>query len=153
MFGRIDFVRLGEHTFNSSKDCQVGIESNRTICSDPPVNITVQHVDVHPDFKEIPGHYKNDIGLIRLNEKVNYTGKSHFETANIAFQVHSIIIILLQPITSTKYLTILDYIRPICLPLMGDSKLRNKNDQAMMLAGWGFTDKNKSKFFGRLYYI
>ena len=147
MFGRIDFVRLGEHTFNSSKDCQVGIESNRTICSDPPVNITVQHVDVHPDFKEIPGHYKNDIGLIRLNEKVNYTGKSHFETANIS------IIMILQPITSTKYLIILDYIRPICLPLMGDSKLRNKNDQTMMLAGWGFTDKNKSKFFGRLYYI
>ena len=147
MFGRIDFVRLGEHTFNSSKDCQVGIESNRTICSDPPVNITVQHVDVHPDFEEIPGHYKNDIGLIRLNEKVNYTGKSHFETANIS------IIMILQPITSTKYLIILDYIRPICLPLMGDSKLRNKNDQTMMLAGWGFTDKNKSKFFGRLYYI
>ena len=99
MFGRIDFVRLGEHTFNSSKDCQVGIESNRTICSDPPVNITVQHVDVHPDFEDVFGtHFKNDIGLIRLNEKVNYTGKSHFETANIAFQVLDY-----YNITSTDY--------------------------------------------------
>ena len=94
MFGRIDFVRLGEHTFNSSKDCQVGIESNRTICSDPPVNITVQHVDVHPDFEDVFGtHFKNDIGLIRLNEKVNYTGKSHFEAANTALQDYSILLL------------------------------------------------------------
>ena len=96
MFCRIDFVRLGEHTFNSSKDCQVGIEPNRTICSDPPVNITVQKVDIHPDFKKNPTHLKNDIGLIRLNEKVNYTGKSHFEAANTALQDYYII-------TSTDY--------------------------------------------------
>ena len=91
MFCRIDFVRLGEHTFNSSNDCQVGIEPNRTICSDPPVNITVQKVDIHPDFKKNPTHLKNDIGLIRLNEKVNYTGKSHFEAANTALQDYYII--------------------------------------------------------------
>ena len=36
---------------------------------------------------------------------------------------------------------------------MGDSKLRNKDDQTMMLAGWGFTEKNKSKFLDHLYYI
>ena len=92
VFCRIDFVRLGEHTFNSSKDCQVGIHPNQTICSDPPVNITVQRVDVHPDFKAHPNHLKNDIALIRLNETVNYTGKSYFEAEHTAFQGYSILL-------------------------------------------------------------
>ena len=88
MLCRIDFVRLGEHTFNSSKDCEVGIETNRTICSDPPINITVHSVTYHPDFKNNQSHDMNDIALIRLNEKINFTGKSSFETANNSFECH-----------------------------------------------------------------
>ena len=78
---RIDIVRLGEHTFNSSKDCEVGIEPNQTICSDPAVNVKVHSVIYHPDFKENQSHYMNDIALIRLNHTFNFTGKSSFETA------------------------------------------------------------------------
>ena len=74
MFCRIDSVRLGEHTFNSSKDCEVDIEQNRTICSDPHVDIKVQAITFHPKFRFDQNQLMHDIALIRLNKTVNYTG-------------------------------------------------------------------------------
>ena len=59
----------------------------------------------------------------------------------------SSVILLHVSITSSKYNIILDAIRPICLPLMGDSELINNDGQSLMLAGWGFTDQERSKFF------
>ena len=84
---RINIVRLGEHTFNSSKDCEVGIEPNQTICSDPAVNVKVHSVIYHPDFKENQSHYMNDIALIRLNHTVNFTGKSFFLNVKNSFNL------------------------------------------------------------------
>ena len=102
---RINIVRLGEHTFNNSKDCEVGIEPNQTICSDPAVNVKIHSVIYHPDFKENQSHYMNDIALIRLNHTVNFTGKSFFETARI-LSIVIFVIILLEP---TNQPTILSF--------------------------------------------
>ena len=71
----MDFVRLGEQTFNQTKDCMVGKEDNKTRCADPPQNIDVEKIIVHPLYGYKDDQYVNDIALIRLKQKINFTGR------------------------------------------------------------------------------
>ena len=74
LFNRVDFVRLGEQTFNQTKDCNVEKEKNETSCADPPVDIPVQKIFIHPRYEEVDDQKVHDIALIRLAEKINFTG-------------------------------------------------------------------------------
>ena len=71
---RVDFVRLGEQTFNQTKDCMVGKEDNKTRCADPPQDINVDKIFIHPRYGYKDDQYMNDIALIRLSQKINFTG-------------------------------------------------------------------------------
>jgi hypothetical protein len=70
----VDFVRLGEHTFNKTKECYV--DKTITKCSNPPIDIKVEKVLIHPRFNGNGDEMqlKNDIALLRLVNSVNYTG-------------------------------------------------------------------------------
>lgn len=72
----MDFVRLGEHTFNRTKDCYVDKVRNKIECSDPPVDVKVEKILIHPRYTvdAVEGQLKNDIALLRLSDFVNYTG-------------------------------------------------------------------------------
>ena len=71
----MDFVRLGEHTFNKTKECY--IDGSITKCANPPIDIKVEKVLIHPRFtvNGEEGQLKNDIALLRLANTVNYTGR------------------------------------------------------------------------------
>ena len=73
----MDFVRLGEQTFNQTKDCREEKELNKTICADPPQDIDVDKIFIHPRYKYSLDHAAlvNDIALIRLKQKINFTGR------------------------------------------------------------------------------
>ena len=71
----MDFVRLGEQTFNQTKDCTVEKEENKTTCADPPQDIDVEKIFIHPRFEEKAGQLYHDIALIRLKQKINFTGR------------------------------------------------------------------------------
>ena len=71
----MDFVRLGEQTFNQTKDCMVEKEENKTTCADPPQDIYVGKIFIHPRYEFKDGHLLNDIALIRLKQKINFTGR------------------------------------------------------------------------------
>ena len=70
----MDFVRLGEQTFNQTKDCMVGKEDNKKLCADPPQDIDVEKIFIHPRYKQKDAHLVNDIALIRLSKKIHFTG-------------------------------------------------------------------------------
>ena len=74
-FDRVDSVRLGEQTFNQTKDCTVEKELNKTTCADPPQDIDVDKIFIHPRFAREQEHDINDIALIRLKQKINFTGR------------------------------------------------------------------------------
>ncbi|XP_050716074.1 phenoloxidase-activating factor 3-like [Eriocheir sinensis] len=56
---RLEFVRLGEHTFNSNPDCQ------QNLCAPSPQDIPVEQIIPHPQY-ESPCRECNDIALLRL---------------------------------------------------------------------------------------
>ena len=71
----MDFVRLGEQTFNQTKDCTVEKELNKTTCADPPQDIKVSKILIHSRFAYRHDHLVNDIALIRLKQKIKFTGR------------------------------------------------------------------------------
>ncbi|XP_013171014.1 PREDICTED: venom protease-like [Papilio xuthus] len=58
-------VRLGEWDTETEKDC------NEDYCSDPPVDVKVVQVIVHPKYNK--KLHDGDIALLRLGNSVNYT--------------------------------------------------------------------------------
>ena len=71
----MDFIRLGEQTFNQTKDCTVEKELNKTTCADPPQDINISKIFIHHRFASKHDQYINDIALIRLKQKIKFTGK------------------------------------------------------------------------------
>ena len=47
---------------------------NKTECADPPIDIKVEKIVIHPRYANKDGQMMNDIALIRLAKKVNFTG-------------------------------------------------------------------------------
>ena len=74
MFDRVDFVRLGEQKFNQTKDCFTNTKMNRTECADPTVDINVEKIIIHPRYSNTDSQMMNDIALIRLANRINFTG-------------------------------------------------------------------------------
>ena len=72
---RVDFVRLGEHSFASEIDCGIDVKTGTKICADPPVDISVQKILIHPRYHKTAMQMKNDISLLRLAKSVNFTSK------------------------------------------------------------------------------
>ena len=48
---------------------------NRTECADPAVDINVEKIIIHPRYSNTDSQMMNDIALIRLANKINFTGK------------------------------------------------------------------------------
>lgn len=60
-------IRLGEWDTETLQDC------NKGVCSDPPVDVNVTKVIVHPSYEH--STFRNDISILQLEEAVNFTGK------------------------------------------------------------------------------
>ena len=67
-------MRLGEQKFNQTKDCLIDTKMNKTECADPPIDIKVEKIVIHPRYANKDGQMMNDIALIRLAKKINFTG-------------------------------------------------------------------------------
>ena len=44
------------------------------MCANPPIDVKVEQILIHPRYAEVQHQLKNDIALLRLSEHVNYTG-------------------------------------------------------------------------------
>lgn len=60
-------MRLGEYDLQSSRDCVDGL------CSDPPQEIAVHKAIPNPGFHDGNANRQDDIGLIRLAQRVSYS--------------------------------------------------------------------------------
>lgn len=60
-------MRVGEWLTNSDIDC------GEEFCGLPVQDIPLSHVIVHPGYEK--GTYKNNIALLVLRSKINYTGE------------------------------------------------------------------------------
>lgn len=75
-------VRLGEYDLDTEIDCnnsngRRGLLPNAATCADPPLNVDVEEIIVHPLYnnrKKI-----NDIALLRLARNISYTGNKEHE--------------------------------------------------------------------------
>ena len=70
---RVDYVRLGEHSFATEIDCQVDDYTQNKICADPPLDIEVEKILIHPRYHKTAMQITNDIALLRLKDTVNFT--------------------------------------------------------------------------------
>lgn len=61
-------IRVGEYNTEEEEDCI--IESNLQKCSDAPLDIEVEEIIAHSDFKPDSRDNLNDIALIRLSNDV-----------------------------------------------------------------------------------
>ena len=64
---RVDFVRLGEHSFASEIDCVTDRKTGKEICADPPVNVGVEKILIHPRYHKTAMQMMNDIALLRMS--------------------------------------------------------------------------------------
>lgn len=60
-------MRLGEWNTQTGKDCY------DDTCNESPVDVNVENILVFPNFNSST---KGDIALLRLVERVNFTGKN-----------------------------------------------------------------------------
>ena len=72
---RIGFVRLGEHTIGKKTDCHIDEKTNQKICADPPVDINVTKILLHPEYIKLSTglQLEHDIALLRLQRPVKFT--------------------------------------------------------------------------------
>ena len=47
---------------------------NKMECADPPIDINVEKIVIHPRYSNKDGQMMNDIALIRMAEKINFRG-------------------------------------------------------------------------------
>lgn len=64
-------MRLGEWDVSKDPDCEELVANK--FCADPVKIITIKEIIPHPLYS--PKTAMNDIGLIRLENKVHFTGK------------------------------------------------------------------------------
>ena len=69
-------MRLGEQSFETKIDCREDINTKKNICADPPIDIRVEKILIHPDYHKTAMQITNDIGLLRLEKSVKYTSKN-----------------------------------------------------------------------------
>lgn len=66
-------VRLGEYDIRTEEDCQEVKGYND--CNNPPENFGVETSIPHAQYNENSPDRQHDIGLIRLDRNVRYSGK------------------------------------------------------------------------------
>ncbi|KAI9584631.1 hypothetical protein GQX74_006526 [Glossina fuscipes] len=67
----LKYVRLGEFNVGTEPDCIE--EINYLNCADSVSNIEIDHIFVHPEYKENSRNKFHDIAVIRLDEEVTFT--------------------------------------------------------------------------------
>uniref|UniRef100_A0A6E8VFP8 Peptidase S1 domain-containing protein n=3 Tax=Anopheles coluzzii TaxID=1518534 RepID=A0A6E8VFP8_ANOCL len=60
-------IRLGEWDLSTSEDC------DHSRCNDAPIDVAVDKITVHEDYKSPSRNHRNDIALIRLDRQMHYT--------------------------------------------------------------------------------
>ena len=73
---------MGEHAIDTDKDCHEDEQTHKRICADPPMDINVAKIVIHPRFQRKHMQMVDDIGLLRLEKSVNFTSKYYGHTHN-----------------------------------------------------------------------
>ncbi len=55
-------------------DCGTDPRNGETVCI-RAVEIAVENITIHPDYKTVDDHPTNDIALVRLSRDVDFTGE------------------------------------------------------------------------------
>ncbi|KAK9878520.1 hypothetical protein WA026_022417 [Henosepilachna vigintioctopunctata] len=66
----VESVRVGEYDLSSTIDCETDAD-NKKICAPPALDVKVERIILHPHYKK--GKFGDDIALIRLASKINFT--------------------------------------------------------------------------------
>lgn len=118
---------LGEYNTETEIDC-IEYDEETTDCADKPIVVPIKSVELHPEWNFEGG--KNDIAILKLLTRIDYTGNAN--TIN----------------KQTKHITInptiLDFIKPICLPLEGWMPAAN---DYLFISGWGKSPTGQFKIF------
>lgn len=64
---KVHRVRLGEWDLESVHDCE------HSFCVDPPIDLDIEQIIVHPEYEARNGTLINDIALIRFSRRVRYS--------------------------------------------------------------------------------
>ncbi|XP_061402704.1 CLIP domain-containing serine protease B8-like [Musca vetustissima] len=67
----LKYVRLGEFNVGTEPDCIE--EPNYLSCADAAMDMSVEKITVHPDYKDYSFNKLNDIAIIRLKNPVSFT--------------------------------------------------------------------------------
>lgn len=65
------YVRLGEFNVRTEPDCIE--EPNYLSCADAAMDMSVEKITVHPDYKDYSFNKLDDIAVIRLKNPVSFT--------------------------------------------------------------------------------
>lgn len=112
-------VVLGEYNTATDIDC-IEYEEGDQDCADEPKIIPIQSTVLHPQWK-YPDR-DNDIALLKLVAPVNYTSIRNRRRLN----------------ANESYFLVLDFIKPICLPLEGWTPAAAER---LLISGWGKSPK------------
>jgi hypothetical protein len=64
---------LGEWDIESTEDCEISSTGQRVCVNEPIQEIEIEEKLPHPDYDPLSDNQHNDIALVRLRTKVNYT--------------------------------------------------------------------------------
>lgn len=70
-------MRLGEWSTQEEQDCV----STRgyTDCNDPPLDVSVEEIILHPEYRDNNLNKVHDIALLRLSQDVRFTGERQYK--------------------------------------------------------------------------
>jgi len=68
--GELKFVRLGEYDTGTELDC---VDPDGQNCADPPLDLQLDRIIIHPDRERNPNSKENDIALVILEKEPPYT--------------------------------------------------------------------------------
>lgn len=72
---------MGDYNINTDPDCV--IEDGQDVCADKALVVGIQTFHIHEGYIRGSRHQINDIALIQLSQKVNFTGINIQKLINI----------------------------------------------------------------------
>lgn len=118
-------VRVGEHDLTTDEDCIV-LENNVKECAPPPIDVNVESVIPHPNYK---GQKQYDIGLVRLAEDIqfnDYVQPICLPTSNITVSDGDALLVAGWGNTDAKKGNPSAFKRGVTVPLFNFEKCRQK---------------------------
>lgn len=109
-----DYVRVGEQKISIEENCDF-ISKLVTVCKPKHLDVVVNEIFVHKDYKNSTMVLSNDIGLIRTSEIIEFNSNQNIKTVPLVL--------------------------PVCLPSLNDQETKEKiitdEMKTFEVSGWG----------------